>query len=306
MNTGNTPPPAAGSPRAWLLAARPKTLPAAAAPVVLGAGLAASANAPMLPWLPLIFLSALLLQTGANLANDYWDARKGADTPGERLGPARATSAGLLPPRAVLSGTVAALGLAAACGLPLVLHGGMPILLIGLASIAAAVLYTAGPFPIAYLGLGDLFALVFFGLIPTAGTAFLLSGNWMPESWAWGLLPGCTAVALITINNLRDRNNDALCGKKTTAVRFGERFARAEISVSMLLPAVILFFLLPGRFTTRAFVALVAVLLALPTMIPILRGCDGRPLNALLPRASLAGLLLCTLAALIVSIVPDR
>jgi len=287
---------------AWILAARPKTLPAAASPVILGSGLAAAYGAPLLPWTPIILICALLLQTGANLANDFWDAQKGADAPGERLGPIRATSAGLLPPRSVFWATVVVLGFATICGLPLVLLGGTPILLIGIASIAAAVLYTAGPFPLAYLGLGDACALLFFGIIPTAGTAYVLTLNWLPLAWFYGFIPGSYAVALIAINNLRDRAGDARVGKRTLVVRFGAHFARAEICFSLLLPVGLATALLPLPLTLRACLSTFGILLSLPTIVPILKGCDGRELNLLLPRVSFAELVFCTACALLLQI----
>lgn len=214
----------------WLLAARPKTLPAAAAPVVVGAALALSEDVfspgPALAAL----LAALLLQIGANLANDVFDYKKGADT-GARLGPLRVTQAGLLSPEQVLLATGITFGLAALIGLYLIVVGGWPIALIGLLSIAAGLAYTGGPFPLGYNGLGDVFVFLFFGLAAVCGTYYVQAGTVSPAAW-WAAGPmGLLATAILVVNNLRDLETDRAAGKKTLAVRWGARAARLEYSL---------------------------------------------------------------------------
>jgi 1,4-dihydroxy-2-naphthoate polyprenyltransferase len=211
----------------WLLAIRPKTLPAAAAPVIVGTAAALSDSlfkpGPALAAL----LGALLLQIGANLANDVFDFKKGADT-SERLGPLRVTQAGLLSPAQVMAGMWVSFGLAAFIGLYLVAVGGWPVVLIGLLSIAAALAYTGGPFPLGYHGLGDLFVFIFFGLAAVCGTYYVQAGMVSALAW-WAAVPvGLLAVAIIVVNNLRDIQTDRAAGKKTLAVRLGERGAQGE------------------------------------------------------------------------------
>jgi len=228
-----TPMPNMSVRRAWWLAVRPRTLPAALAPVVLGSSIAAYYGAFHLPSALLAALCAVLIQIGTNLANDYYDFVKGADT-SERVGPLRVTQAGLLPPRAVRNGMRWVLTAAFGFGLLLVWRGGILILLIGVASLLCAVAYTAGPFPLAYVGLGDLFVLVFFGCIAVAGTVYVQTLNFSHVAVVAGLGPGLLATALLAVNNLRDRETDRRAGKRTLAVRFGAAFARAEYALCIL------------------------------------------------------------------------
>ncbi|HEX6201097.1 MAG TPA: 1,4-dihydroxy-2-naphthoate polyprenyltransferase [Thermoanaerobaculia bacterium] len=213
---------------AWLLAARPKTLAAAVAPVAVGTAVAYDQGgfAP-LPALGCL-LTALLLQVGANFANDYFDFVHGADTE-ERIGPARAVATGLLTPGEMRAGTVAVFALAGLGGVYLALVAGWPLVVIGLASIAAAVGYTAGGRrSIGYLGLGDVTVFVFFGLAAVAGTAYVQLLSWPAEA-LWAAVPvGCLAVAILVVNNYRDADTDRASGKRTLAVRLGRGFARGE------------------------------------------------------------------------------
>jgi 1,4-dihydroxy-2-naphthoate polyprenyltransferase len=212
--------PAPGSPGAWLLAIRPRTLPAAVAPVVVGAALAGSwgllAPGPAVAAL----VAALLIQVATNLANDYFDFLKGTDTEA-RIGPVRAVQSGLLSPEAVWRGTVLTLVAALGVGLYLVWMGGWPILVVGVLALVCAVAYTGGPFPLAYHGLGDLFAFVFFGPVAVAGTVWVQARFFHPEFVLAGAGVGALVTAILVVNNLRDRETDALAGKCTTAVRFG-------------------------------------------------------------------------------------
>jgi 1,4-dihydroxy-2-naphthoate octaprenyltransferase len=219
--------PAPGSLRAWVLAARPKTLPAAVAPVLVGAGLAAHdevfATGPALAALA----GALLIQIGTNFANDYFDFRKGADTE-TRVGPTRAVQAGLLDAGAVRTGTILAFALATACGVYLAAVAGWPIVAIGIASIAAGVLYTGGPLPLGYVGLGDAFVFVFFGLVAVAGTYYVQALSLAGEALLAGAAMGALITAILVVNNLRDIDTDAASGKRTLAVLLGERWTRVE------------------------------------------------------------------------------
>jgi len=211
----------------WILAVRPKTLPAAAAPVIVGAALAASAG----HWQGLPALAALsaalLLQIGSNLANDVFDYEKGADS-GERLGPLRVTQAGLLTPAEVKRGMWVVFGLAAIIGVYLIVHAGWVVLIIGLAAILSAIAYTGGPFPLGYHGLGDLFVFIFFGLVATVGTYFIQTGTTTSTVWWMGASIGLLILNVLVVNNLRDLDNDRLTGKLTLAVRFGQKGARME------------------------------------------------------------------------------
>lgn len=219
--------PSPGPLKVWLLAARPKTLWAGAAPVMMGTAMAWS-DGGFHPAAALCALAAaLLIQIGTNFANDYFDFVKGADTE-TRVGPMRATQAGLISPQAMRNGAVLVLGLAFVLGLYLVFRGGWPILVIGVLSILFAVLYTGGPYPLAYVGLGDLFVLFFFGPIAVGGTHYVQTLAWSPLALAAGMGPGLLSTAILAVNNLRDADGDRLAGKRTLAVRLGKSFARAE------------------------------------------------------------------------------
>jgi 1,4-dihydroxy-2-naphthoate octaprenyltransferase len=211
----------------WWLAARPRTLPVALAPVVVGTAVAAAdGGAAALPALAAA-AGALLLQTGANLANDVFDFEKGADTE-ERLGPPRATQQGWLSPKAVRSGAIAAFGAAALVGSYLVAVGGWPIALIGALSIAAALAYTGGPFPLGYHGLGDLAVFLFFGVAAVCGTYWVQRLALPVHALAASVPIGALATAMLVVNNLRDLDSDARAGKRTLAVRLGAAGARRE------------------------------------------------------------------------------
>lgn len=219
--------------RIWLEAVRPRTLPAAATPVLVGAAIA-EANGGLQPVPTLLVLCcALLLQIGANLANDVFDHEKGADT-AERVGPRRAVQAGLISARSMKIATAVVLGLALALGVVLVQWGGWPILAIGLCSIAAALAYTGGPYPLAYNGLGDVFVVVFFGFAAVCGTVWLNLGSVPPLAWLASVPVGFLATAILVVNNVRDRHSDARAGKRTLVVRFGRRGARIELWALLL------------------------------------------------------------------------
>ena len=212
----------------WVSAARPRTLPAAVVPVVVG--LAVARRFGPLDWglAAATLLAALLIQIATNLANDYYDFVSGADA-ADRLGPPRITQRGLAAPAAVRRAAGLMLAAAAATGLYLVLAGGgLPILLVGALSLACAVAYTAGPYPIAYHGLGDAFVFVFFGLVAVGGTVFLQTRS-LPILAVVASLPvACLATAILVVNNLRDIPSDRRAGKRTLAVRLGAQATRRE------------------------------------------------------------------------------
>jgi 1,4-dihydroxy-2-naphthoate octaprenyltransferase len=213
----------------WLLAARPKTLGAAIAPVLVGSVLGWKLSGEFCLWLMLATLgSCMCLQIATNFFNDAIDSLKGSDTK-ERLGPARITASGMMPAKTVLWVAVGVLGLATLLSVPLFIYRGWPIVAIGIPSLWFCYGYTGGPMPLAYRGLGELFVVLFFGLVAVTGSAFVQSGQWHFEAVVAGLQIGMLSTVLIAINNLRDIAEDTKSGKRTLAVRFGKRFARAEI-----------------------------------------------------------------------------
>jgi 1,4-dihydroxy-2-naphthoate octaprenyltransferase len=262
----------------WLLAARPKTLPAAAAPVIVGSAAAISDGVFQVGPALAALVGALLLQIGANFANDVFDFKKGADTI-DRLGPVRVTQAGLLSPGQVMFGMWLTFGLAALIGLYLIAVGGWPILVIGLLSIAAAIAYTGGPFPLGYHGLGDLFVFIFFGLVAVCGSYYVQAGTVSPAAF-WAAVPvGLLATAILVVNNLRDIKTDERAGKKTLAVRFGRKGAQIEYVLLLGLAYVI-----PPAMSFSGVASLWVLLswLSLPlvgTLIRLVMRETGRPLN---------------------------
>lgn len=224
MNVTPQPP---GRVQIWLLAARPKTLPAAAASSLVGSALAFAHGKFQLGPALACLLAAMLLQIGSNFANDVFDFQRGTDAH-NRLGPLRVTQAGLLTPAQVYTGMLVVFGCAALLGVYLIWIGGWPILIIGLASILAAIAYTGGPLPFGYYGLGDLAVFAFFGLAAVCGTYYVQAGALHPAAW-WAAVPmGLLITALLDVNNLRDIDSDRAAGKHTLAVRLGARGARLE------------------------------------------------------------------------------
>lgn len=233
----------AGSLRAWLLACRPATLSAAAVPVLVGSAVAHVQGG--IRWGPALaaLVGALLLQIGANLANDVFDYEKGADT-ADRLGPTRTVQSGLLSARAVRRAMLLVFGLALLVGVYLTSIAGFAVVAIGLCSIAAAIAYTGGPYPLGYHGLGDVFVMLFFGFVAVCGTAFVQLGT-VPMLAIWASVPvGALATAILVVNNVRDRRTDAEAGKRTLAVRLGKAGGVAEyallVGASYLVPVVLL------------------------------------------------------------------
>jgi len=219
--------------RHWLEAARPKTLPAAVIPVMVGTALAAAHGGAHFGRAAICLGFALLVQIGTNFANDYFDYVQGADTPA-RVGPRRAVAAGLIAPGRMLTATWAVLGLAFLVGLLLVRAGGWMLLPIGIVSILCAIAYTGGPFPLGYNGLGDVFVFIFFGLVAVCATFYVQVGAVAPEVVSCAAAVGLLAANILVANNYRDAETDAQAGKKTLVVRFGRKFALWQYGLSAL------------------------------------------------------------------------
>lgn len=278
MRTRAQPP---GPAAVWFLAARPKTLWASVAPVVVGAAMAEGDGVFHAPSALTALACAVLIQVATNFANDLFDFEKGADTE-SRQGPLRVTQAGFVTPGTMKRGIAAVLTLTLLGGLYLVWRGGWPAALIGLFSVAAGLLYTGGPRPLGYLGLGDLFVLVFFGPVAVAGTYYVQTLSVNLTVVAAGLAPGLLSVAILAVNNLRDADEDRRTGKRTLAVRFGRGFVRAEyvaaVVAACLLPLAL--YLVSGQRPWSAATAVVVVA-ALPAFRRIFVS-EGPSLNPVL------------------------
>jgi 1,4-dihydroxy-2-naphthoate octaprenyltransferase len=285
--------------RAWLLASRPRTLTAAAAPVLLGTGLAVGRGGFRFGPALAALLGSLLIQVGTNLANDYYDYLRGSDNE-DRVGPLRVTQAGILPPKVVRNAAYLMLGLALLVGVYLVWIGGLPILVIGLASLICAIAYTGGPFPLAYHGLGDLFVFFFFGLVAVGGTYWVQALSFGPEVLLAGSGMGAMATLILVVNNLRDLETDARAGKRTLAVRIGILGTKVEFVLLSLLAfsAPLLGILWYGWKAWVVVCLLAALLLFRPTwaVVTFSTKTDPRtlipPLSSVAQAAGLYGLLL--------------
>ena len=207
------------------IAIRPKTLSASIAPVLVGSAIAFNSSQFNLRIFFLTIFSAIFIQIGTNFANDVYDFINGADND-ERVGPTRAVQANLISVNVMKYLTIIAFSLSIICGLPLVIKGGYPILLIGILSIISGYAYTGGPYPLGYNGWGDIFVFIFFGPIAVCGTFFLQLGYVSIESLVSGIVMGCLSVTLLCINNIRDVDTDSNVGKRTIAVRFGVMFVK--------------------------------------------------------------------------------
>jgi len=229
--------------KAWMLASRPKTLPAAVVPVWSGCLMAWQLEGVFDRWLAMLTLAgAILIQIATNFFNDVIDARKGADTE-KRVGPTRATVSGLLTPREVYGGAFLMLVLASVCGLFLFFERGWPILLIGIPSLYLSFGYTGGIFPLAYRGVGELFVILFFGLVAVTGSIFVQIGTWPSQGLVLGLQIGLLSAVLIAVNNYRDVEEDREARKLTLTVRFGRPLARWLIMLMTFTPAWLVLFL---------------------------------------------------------------
>ena len=226
------------TPKAWVMATRPKTLAAAFVPVAVGTAVAwADGKFAFLAALAAL-VGAMLIQIGTNLANDYFDFRKGADTE-ERLGPTRVVQAGLLSESAVRNAMILTFALSAVVGGYLVFVGGWPILVIGILSIMSGVAYTGGPYPLGYNGLGDVFVFIFFGLIAVTGTYYVQALEWSMASLIASVPVGLLSVAILIVNNYRDIDTDVKAGKRTLAVRMGRKGTQIQYILALLLAYVV-------------------------------------------------------------------
>jgi 1,4-dihydroxy-2-naphthoate octaprenyltransferase len=283
--------------RIWLMAARPRTLPAAVAPVLVGTALAATQST----FKPLTFVAAMLgalfIQVGTNLSNDYSDARRGADTE-DRLGPVRVTAGGLVPPRQVLIATYIAFGAAVLAGAYLIATAGWVLLLVGAASILAGVLYTGGPRPYGYEGLGEVFVFLFFGVVAVAGSFYAQTEELAWEAFVLAVPVGLLAAAILVVNNVRDLETDRRAGKRTLAVRLGRPGARGLYGG-----------MLAGAFATAPLAWLfggdgldawlllpwLAIPLAIPVAKIVRERTDGPALNGALAKTGMLQLVFCAL-----------
>ena len=264
----------------WVTAMRLRTLPAAATPVVVGSAVAYARGS--FAWLPALaaLVGALLLQIGANFANDLFDFQKGADG-ADRLGPTRAVAAGLVTPNEMKAATAIVFLLATAVGVYLVARAGWPIVAVGLASILAALAYTGGPWPLGYHGLGEVFVFLFFGLVAIGGTYFVQALRLDARVLCDAIPVGLLSSAIIVVNNLRDRVSDERAGKRTLAVRLGRERTIGEYRLLVLGAYVAAVGL--AVFEHRPLLALpvVSLPLALRTITKV-ASTDGAALNPLL------------------------
>jgi 1,4-dihydroxy-2-naphthoate octaprenyltransferase len=268
--------------RAWLLAARPRTLPVALGPVLVGTALAAAeGKARALPATAAL-TGALLLQIGANLANDLFDCERGADRE-DRLGPPRAMQLGLVSAAQMRRVIALVFGAALLVGGYLVAVGGWPIAVVGALSIAAALAYTGGPFPFGYHGLGDAAVFVFFGFVAVVGTYYVQTLSHSFLAVAAALPVGALATAILVVNNLRDIETDARAGKRTLAVRIGPRATRIEFVVLLVFAYALLpnFWLL-GATSPWVLLPLATLPRALALGRTVAAPADGPRLNAAL------------------------
>ena len=279
----------------WLIAARPRTLPAAVAPVLVGTSLAWTVGP--LDWIAFVAasLGALFIQVGTNLSNDYSDARRGADTE-ERLGPVRVTAGGLVPPKQVLFATYASFGMAVLCGIYLIIIAGPVLLLIGAASILAGVLYTGGPRPYGYEGFGELFVFTFFGIVAVTGSYYVQRQALEWEAFVLAIPVGLLASAILVVNNVRDLETDRRANKQTLAVRIGRANTRRlfAVMVALAYPTSLLPTML-GSFNAWPLLVLLTIPIAVALVRTVASHTDGPTLNASLAKAGILELSFCVL-----------
>ncbi|MBO9534645.1 MAG: 1,4-dihydroxy-2-naphthoate polyprenyltransferase [Solirubrobacteraceae bacterium] len=280
--------------RTWILAARLRTLPAAAAPVLVGTSVAIADDVFDVWRFLCALFGALFIQIGTNLANDYSDARRGADTE-DRLGPVRVTAGGLIPPRHVLYGIWVSFGIAVLFGSYLIAVAGWELLVIGVASIIAGVLYTGGPRPYGYAGLGEVFVFLFFGVVAVAGSAFAQLEEWPLVAILASIPVGALASAVLVVNNVRDRETDARVGKRTLAVRLGPERGRDLYSAMLVVAYLALIAIAVAHGTAWPLIALASVPLALRWNATVRNHHDGPTLNGALAGTAQLELIFCVL-----------
>ncbi len=268
--------------RSWVAGARPRTLPAAVVPVLVGTA-CATGVADVIAWRALAAgVVALALQIGTNFANDYSDGVRGTDDPGLRVGPVRLVGWGLQPAQAVKRAAIGSFAVAALAGLALAVAVGPELVVVGVAAIAAGWFYTGGSHPYGYYGFGELFVFVFFGLVATVGSTYVQTESVTALSAVTAVAVGLLATALLVINNLRDIPGDTISGKRTLAVRLGDGRTRA-LYVAMLVAAFVTVPVVAGGFDRApAAVALVGVVVARTPVLRVLEGARGSQLIAVL------------------------
>jgi len=272
------------SPKAWLLAARPKMLAAGSVPVLVASGLAAHFDQFKLIPAILCLLFALLAQIASNFSNDYFDFVKKTDDE-YRLGPARAVSSGWIDPKKMLYGTFVVIALACFLGLGLIYYGGWEMILVGVICVVSLLAYTAGPWPLAYHGLGDLFVLVFFGFVAVVFSFYVQTQTFHLLAFVAGAVVGLAAVNILIINNYRDRDTDKKSNKNTTIVIFGENFGKWGYLINGIIACLLCLFFL----REAVWAAILPFLYLMPhyqtwkTMVAINR---GKELNVLIGKTS--------------------
>jgi len=266
---------------------RPKTLPAGACPVAIAGAMAAEAGVFHAGDFVACLAGALLLQVGANFANDYSDGVRGTDK--ERLGPPRAVASGLITPQVMKGAVILTMIAVFIPGIYIMLRGGPIYLAIGVASIISALAYTGGPYPLGYHGWGEVFAFSFFGPVAVCGTYYLMAETLPGEVIAASIAPGLFSVAILTVNNLRDIDGDRMAGKRTLAVRFGKGFARSEYALSIVLATIgVSVYLMVQTDKPWVLLATAACLFSFPNFVKTFRYIDPRELNAVLARTGAA------------------
>ncbi len=286
MSTGAALRPSAGQ---WWAGARPRTLPAAVAPVLAGSGVAWFYDGFVAPRAALALVVSLALQVGVNYANDYSDGIRGTDT--DRVGPLRLVGSGLARPAAVRSAAFGCFAVASLAGLALVVLTGFWWLLgVGVACVLAAWFYTGGRRPYGYLGLGELFVFVFFGLVAVGGTVYVQLARLPMAGLVTGVAVGALACALLVINNLRDLVGDARVGKRTLATRIGDRRTRVTFLLLVSLASAMVI-VLAALTSWWALLGLIGTAVAGPAVRTVLQGASGPALIGVLQTTGLAELL---------------
>lgn len=285
-----------GSLTNWIAAARPKTLPAAIAPVLVGTA-EASRSGLIEAWPVFICMAfALFVQIATNLANDYFDFKRGADTE-DRLGPERLVASGKIAPETMFRVAISLFVLAFVVGLSMVAYRGSEMLIVGVLAIVFGYAYTGGPYPLAYHGLGDVFVIGFFGLVATMGTYYVIVGELSWNTYLLGLPLGLLANNILVVNNYRDKETDEVAGKRTLVVRFGRGFARSQYTWQLI----------GAYFSLSVYVGLTQSLWACLALLTIpmgtklivdLRETEGAALNGLLARSAKLMLVFSALLAL--------
>lgn len=279
----------ASLPRLLLLGARPRTLPAAVVPVMVGMASVETWQASMWWKASLAMLVSVALQVAVNYANDYSDGIRGTDN--DRVGPLRLVGSGLVRASTVKRAALAMLGLAAVCGLVLAAASSWWVLLVGAAAMVSAWTYTGGPRPYGYAGLGEVFVFVFFGVVATVGTQYVVSTEMTAPTWWASVAVGCFACALLVVNNLRDLPTDASVGKRTLAVKMGDAGTRGFF-VGLFMAALAAVVVTASMTSWWVLLGGAGLMAAVPANMAVARGAAGRELVAVLGDVGRAQLIL--------------